>query len=233
MKPRYQDYFFSLPLLFVCIAFFLAFPQIDLQISGFFYDASNQKFPAEEWLWVKWLYEYTPEINKWVSISAALFLIYAMFSRIATNTSWRRRCSAWLLMVIIGIGFVVDWVLKDHVGRPHPYQTINFNGTVAFVPVLHYQPLCEENCSFVSGHAAGGFVWMAWGIWSRRQLRRRWIWAGLAAGGLIGFARIVQGGHYLSDVVFSGWFIWLVYLLIRNVWLRWRWRKIHLHAVHT
>jgi len=231
MKARSQNRLFSLALFSICIVFFLAYPQFDLQLSHSLYDTSTQTFPAEKWPWVKWLYQVTPEINKWVSVAAVLFLVLSLFHPLTGKIHWRRRCIAWLFMVTVGIGFVVDWVLKDHVGRPRPYQTINFNGTESFVPVLHYQPLCKENCSFVSGHAAGGFVWIAWGMWSRRQLRRRWIWGGLAAGSFIGFARIIQGGHYLSDVVFSGWFIWLIYLLVREIWLRWRWRKIYHHAL--
>jgi lipid A 4'-phosphatase len=211
----------------VSMVFFLSYPDIDLQVSTFFYDANTLSFPGKEWPWVKWIYIYTPEINKWISIGAAIFLLLTWIRPHSSYNKLRRRCIAWLLMVIIGIGFIVDWVLKDHVGRPHPYQTVNFNGTDAFVPVLHYQPLCEENCSFVSGHAAGGFVWMAWGMWSRRQTRRRWIWAGIGAGSLIGLTRMLQGGHFLSDVVFSGWFIWLTYWLIRSVWIRWRWYQVH------
>ncbi len=227
MKARSRDSFYALSMLGVSMVFFLSYPDIDLQVSKLFYDANTLSFPGKEWPWVKWIYIYTPEINKWISIGAAIFLL---FSWIRPNKGYnilRRRCITWLLTVIIGIGFIVDWVLKDHVGRPHPYQTVNFNGTDAFVPVLHYQPLCEENCSFVSGHAAGGFVWMAWGMWSRRQTRRRWIWAGIGAGSLIGLTRMLQGGHFLSDVVFSGWFIWLTYWLIRSVWIRWRWYQVH------
>ena len=227
MKARSRDSFYALSMLGVSMVFFLSYPDIDLQVSKLFYDANTLSFPGKEWPWVKWIYIYTPEINKWISIGAAIFLLFSWIRPNKGYNKLRRRCIAWLLMVIIGIGFIVDWVLKDHVGRPHPYQTVNFNGTDAFVPVLHYQPLCEENCSFVSGHAAGGFVWMAWGMWSRRQTRRRWIWAGIGAGSLIGLTRMLQGGHFLSDVVFSGWFIWLTYWLIRSVWIRWRWYQVH------
>ncbi|MFM7698022.1 MAG: phosphatase PAP2 family protein, partial [Limnohabitans sp.] len=90
--------------------------------------------------------------------------------------------------------------------------------------------LCDENCSFVSGHAAGGFVWMAWGMWRGRRLRQRWLWTGMTAGALIGATRVMQGGHFLSDIVFSGWFIWLTYQLIRNTWLRYRCVRIKRHA---
>jgi hypothetical protein len=39
---------------------------------------------------------------------------------------------------------------------------------------------------------------------------------------LIGAVRIAQGGHFLSDVVFSFLAIWFVHLLIRSFWLRFR-----------
>ena len=59
---------------------------------------------------------------------------------------------------------------------------------------------CARNCSFVSAHAAAGYVLMAGGLlWPAR--RRRWIWIGLVVGSVIGVVRIIQGGHFLSDVI--------------------------------
>lgn len=216
--------------LLACILFFIWFPNLDLQVSNLFYDPLTKRFPANEFWWVKWTYTYTPEINKAVSLWALGVLLAAVWVPQRVSSRWRKAVIAWLLLMALGIGFLVDWVLKDHVGRPHPYQTIPYNGTENFVPVLHYQPLCEENCSFVSGHAAGGFVWMAWGMWRRRLHRQRWIWVGLIAGSVIGATRVMQGGHFLSDIVFSGWFMWLTYQLIRTVWIHRRYRNIRRHA---
>jgi len=226
-KPFTQPW----PWLAICVLFFWVFPDTDLRVSNYFYDANTQSFPANQWAWVKWIYVYTPEINKWVTIAALGLVLLYPWRKQYIPLRWRKSAVAWLLLISIGIGFLVDWVLKDHVGRPHPYQTVPYNGTQNFVPVFHYQPLCEENCSFVSGHAAGGFVWMAWGMWRGRRLRQRWIGVGIAAGALIGATRVMQGGHFLSDIVFSGWFMWLTYQLIRAVWLRHRYRRIRQHAV--
>jgi len=220
--------FIATPLawLVLCAVFFLAFPHIDLYLTDVFYDPATQSFPANQVWWIKWVYVYTPEINKLVTAGALLAVLLSLFKPQWVSHRWRKSAMAWLLLMAVGIGFLVDWVLKDHVGRPHPYQTLPYNGSEAFVPVFHYQPLCEENCSFVSGHAAGGFVWMAWGMWRGRRIRQRWMGVGVAAGTFIGATRVMQGGHFLSDIVFSGWFIWLTYQLIRTVWLRRRYQRM-------
>jgi lipid A 4'-phosphatase len=212
-------------LLTASVLLFLAWPELDLIVTHYFFDPINQQFPANELPWVKWVYDDTPVINQWLGL---LMVSALLLQRI--RPGWpvlrvRRSMCAWLLVVCIGLGFAVDWVLKDHFGRPHPYQTHVFTGDQDFVPAFYYRPLCELNCSFVSGHAAGGFVWMAWGMWGGRRRRQGWLLAGVAAGSFIGAARIMQGGHFLSDVVFSGWVIWLSMQAIRAVWLRRRWRR--------
>ena len=179
---------------------------------------------------MKWVYDETPVINQWLGLAMLLALLLHRFRPGLTRLSMRRSMVAWLLVVGLGLGVIIDWGLKDHFGRPHPYQTHVFTGDQDFVPAFHYRPLCELNCSFVSGHAAGGFVWMAWGMWGARRRRQAWLLVGVAAGGFIGATRIMQGGHFLSDVVFSGWVIWLSMQGIRFVWLRWRLRRRQLFA---
>ena len=41
----------------------------------------------------------------------------------------------------------------------------------------------------------------------------------------IGWVRIAQGGHFLSDIVFSGLVVWGSAILIRWGWLHWRVRQ--------
>jgi lipid A 4'-phosphatase len=64
-----------------------------------------------------------------------------------------------------------------------------------------------------------GFYFLSFGYLFPRQ-RRRWLGIGLSLGGLIGLARIAQGGHFISDVVFSFFAVYftakLVYYLMRK-----------------
>ena len=217
-------------LLAACVSVFLIWPELDLTVTRHVFDAPNLEFPASKLPWVKWVYDETPVINQWLGLAMLLALLLHRFRPGLTRLSMRRSMVAWLLVVGLGLGVIIDWGLKDHFGRPHPYQTHVFTGDQDFVPAFHYRPLCELNCSFVSGHAAGGFVWMAWGMWGARRRRQAWLLVGVAAGGFIGATRIMQGGHFLSDVVFSGWVIWLSMQGIRFVWLRWRLRRRQLFA---
>ena len=226
LKARHRRLWPAWLLLLACVLLFLIWPELDLIVTRYFFDPLNQEFPANALPWVKWVYDDTPVINQWLGLLMLSALLLQWIRPGWPGLRARRSMCAWLLVVCIGLGFTVDWVLKDHFGRPHPYQTHVFTGDQDFVPAFHYRPLCEVNCSFVSGHAAGGFVWMAWGMWGWRRRRQAWLLAGVAAGSFFGAARIMQGGHFLSDVVFSGWVIWLSMQAIRAVWLRLRRRRL-------
>jgi membrane-associated phospholipid phosphatase len=64
---------------------------------------------------------------------------------------------------------------------------------------------CPKNCAFVSGHAAMGFFLVTFAFLMASGYRRRAVFAGtIALGAAIGMARIGQGSHFLSDIVFAG-----------------------------
>jgi membrane-associated PAP2 superfamily phosphatase len=48
----------------------------------------------------------------------------------------------------------------------------------------------------------------------RRGLAGAFLGLGLLGGGLMGMARIVQGGHFLSDIVWSGGIVYLTGLFL-------------------
>lgn len=120
---------------------------------------------------------------------------------------WRSRTFLYLIAVVaIGPGLVVNVVLKDNWGRPRPRDVVEFGGNMSFTPAFVISDQCPKNCSFVAGHPSMAFALVALGLLAARR-RRAWLIA-LAVGlGLaVGFGRIVQGGHFLSDVIFSAVF---------------------------
>jgi lipid A 4'-phosphatase len=219
MKARQREWLGGGLGLAVSVAVFKLWPELDLLITRYFFEASSQSFPPNQSSFVQAVYVATPLLSRALFVVCCLgWLVLKMWPTPAA-LAWRRRMLAWLLMAVVGLGLVVDWGLKDNVGRPRPEQLQVFGNSKPFVPAFELSTHCDVNCGFVSGHAAAGFSLMIWGIWSAWPRRKRWLVIGTVAGLFIGSVRIMQGGHFLSDVIFSGWAVWLTYVSIRQTWL--------------
>jgi lipid A 4'-phosphatase len=205
---------------------FIYFPQIDIRVTQFFY-ASQGIFPANDFWLVKGIYQATPWLGRFAFLFALMVLLCAIFSPARVSRRHWRRASAVVAVIVLGIGLLVHTVLKDGMGRPRPRDVQIFMGTTDYVPVFVPSQFCQTNCSFVSGHAAVGFALMSIGMLSIRKRRRFWLALGLMSGGAIGLARIAQGGHFFSDVVFSLIAVWGSHLLIRMIWIRFRAWQLH------
>ncbi len=122
------------------------------------------------------------------------------------------------LCLILGPGLVVNSVFKEHFGRPRPRDVVEFGGKKEYRAVGE-KPFEGDGKSFPSGHTAMGFFWIAPCIyfWRRhRTLALLFALVGTLQGAAMGFGRIVQGGHWLSDVL---WSAGLVYLTSFVIWL--------------
>jgi lipid A 4'-phosphatase len=120
------------------------------------------------------------------------------------------------LLLLIGPGILVNWVLKPCWSRPRPHAVAAFGGPRDFLPVWRFGA-GEEDSSFPSGHAAMGFYLMAPALICYR--RRPWLalaflLLGLSYGALIGLARIVAGAHFPSDVLWAGGIVYFTALII-------------------
>ena len=206
-----------------CVIFW-GWPELDLWVATRFYDQTG--FPANQWVSVQAVYVWAPFFG-WMLTAWTLLVLAIRWvrpERISRGLS--RRCWAWILVAFLGNGLLVHEALKNQVGRPRPNQVQEMGGAVPFVPALQVSQSCARNCSFVSGHAALGFGFIAFGMWASGQGRRRWMLTGLLMGSTIGLVRIVQGGHFLSDIVFAFLAMWGSVIVIRQVWLRWRCRQL-------
>jgi membrane-associated PAP2 superfamily phosphatase len=198
-----------LPVVLLC-----ALPALDLALSACFYVAQ----PTPAWYlkdaipWA-WLYAYGELPAFMMAIGAFLVLLGSL-----RRTAWRpyrRACLLLVLAVALGPGVLVNGLLKPFWGRPRPRHIEQFAGTQAYRP--WWQPGGPgAGESFPSGHAAMGYVLLAGAVLVSHGRR---VWLGrlalggaLAYGTLVGIARVVQGGHFASDVVWSGLLMYLTVL---------------------
>ena len=201
--------------LLVLAILFVVWPEIDLAISNVFYDHNSQSWPLKDHpinASVYALFRYMPH-----------FILPIMLITVAL-TFWRRGISRahrkpWLflmLVLLIGPGLIVHGVFKEGFERPRPRQVQEFNGSSGFTPAFVVSDSCAKSCkSFVSGHAAMGFFFMALG-WLFRSYP--WFWFGIAMGVLTSAGRIMQGGHFLSDTLFAAFVVYFTCRLL-SYWL--------------
>lgn len=213
--------------LFLSLAFFAKLPMADLWVSQHYWRAGEGFFGAHI-PWVRLSYLYVPNMGRAFLVLAALFLLVSpgltWWSHTKAGTRgakllkhialWRRTAVALLLVGGISSGLLINVSLKGYVGRPRPVQTVDFGGTQSYLPPFTWGTDPVHNKSFTSGHAATGFSLMALGLCASPAWRRRWFFAGLLAGSVVGLGRIMQGGHYLSDIVFSFYVVWLTCELV-------------------
>jgi lipid A 4'-phosphatase len=200
---------FDIWIFIFCIFFFSLLPDFDLIITNLFYNEFD--FYLKDNYLVRFLYDATNYIGR--SIIILLVIVYIL-SFIKPKIIKRNTILFLLLCAILGPIVVVDAVLKKNWDRPRPYQVIDFGGKYEFEPVFSPTFNCDNCQSFVSGHAAVGFYFLSLALLFRK---RRWVFYAVFIGGVIGLGRIVQGGHFLSDVIFSGWVVWFCCLLIYSV----------------
>jgi lipid A 4'-phosphatase len=147
-------------------------------------------------------------------------IILSVFALVILFSSWvvpkykklRKFCLLILLTFIIGPGIIINGVLKDHWGRPRPRQVKEFGGQWDFKEVWQHG-IPGKGKSFPCGHCSMGFLFIVL-YYSYKKKNKVIAYSGLgfsfAYGSFMGAARIAQGGHFLSDVVWAGGLTYLI-----------------------
>ncbi len=194
---------------------FLCFPWLDIKFSSLFYK-EDWGFPAAKIPAVIFVHKFISYMVK--GYVAALIAIFIINKLKKTNYfKLDNRTFIFLILALaLGPGLVVNTIFKDNWGRARPSQIVNFGGENTFTPPFIIADQCEDNCSFVSGHSSVGFYIMAFAFIAGSTRKKQIMAAGIAAGSLLGLIRIAQGGHFLSDVIFCGFFVYFVSRILWN-----------------
>ena len=199
------------------LSLIIRFLDIDLKVSGLCYDSDRRYWPfdtAQPWLWFYRNGTLPPLIVGLAGASIFLFGSWIWRDTDPAQTNRMRRAGLFLtLLLLIGPGLLVNSSLKMLWGRPRPWQCEQFGGEMKFLPVGQWGTQKLPNSSFPSGHAAVAFFLMGLGfvVSPRRPwLRNGCFFGGIAYGLAMGFTRVLQGGHFTSDVVWAGAIVYFV-----------------------
>ena len=168
------------------------------------------------WWWVELINLYMPAAFRVFIAMALAGWIWASLH--INGKPWRMGLAFCVLAGALGPGLVVNIGFKDNWQRARPYQVEAFGGPQKFTRAAVMTDQCNNNCSFVSGHVACGFFLASIMLVHRRR-RVAWGTAGVVSGLTIGFARMADGAHWLSDVLWASpitlvcsWLVWKLLL---------------------
>lgn len=210
-------YDFLVPIAFlILISVLLTIGGNELRIAESFYSNGWIYRDVNPWAFLYRYGECQPYII--AVLGGIVFLAGFIFSK---ARPYRKTAVFFVLIMALGPGLIVNGILKDHWGRPRPNTIVNFGGHEKYHPVWQRGEPAEGK-SFPSGHAAAGFSLLA-PFFVLRKRHRKWarffLISGILDGSIMGLGRMVQGGHYATDIIWSGGVVYLVglslYYLLR------------------
>jgi membrane-associated PAP2 superfamily phosphatase len=188
---------------------------LDLKLASFFYSDNSEHNP---WIWQNWwlyriLYQYAYDLTIMAACACAVIIVSSYFS--AKTINMRRQATYLLLVIALGPGLVVNLIFKDHWGRPRPAHMTEFGGQHHYIPPLQIANTGEK--SFTCGHCSVGFA--MFGVFFLSQKRKKFYFAlTVILGTMLGLTRMSAGGHFVSDILWSGYLVFFVAWLLYYEW---------------
>lgn len=219
MKALQRCHYELMSLTVIAVSTTLVFWFTDLDqwaAAQFFYpERLHDVWPKQHWWLWKALYAYA---FPFTVVAGIVALLVYLASHLHDDIRSVRRQALYILMVIaLGPGVLVNLVVKDHWGRPRPVHTEKFGGEYAYIPPLKLGHTSDK--SFVCGHCSVGYAFFAlYFLAQNHKLFYLTLTLGLAW--TMGFTRMTSGGHYLSDILWSGYLVFLVAFALYYGWYR-------------
>lgn len=179
----------------------------DLRLAAWFYRPENltDVWPLQHLWLLKLLFDYA---FPFTVFAGSLALLVYLISHIHDGSRQFRRQALYILLVIaLGPGVVVNLIVKDHWGRPRPVHVQQFGGQFQYVPPAKIGGTTDK--SFVCGHCSVGYAFfVVYFLAQNHKLIFFLITITLAW--IMGFTRMTAGGHFVSDILWSGYLVFLV-----------------------
>jgi lipid A 4'-phosphatase len=201
---------------------FGVYAHLDVDLSAMFFDPNTHRFVINKQPWE----QHTRDAARWLIALISLPAFVAICGKVILPHRPMLMSGRGALFVVmtlaLGPGLVANTLFKDHSARSRPFDVTEFGGADHFTAWWDPSGPCPNNCSFIAGEPSGAFWTLAPASLAPPQLRLLAYAAALTFGSTIGVVRIAGGGHFFTDVVFAGVFMYLVMWTVYGLIFRWR-----------
>lgn len=197
------------------------YPELDLKIAAMFYDATTKTFPLKSVTWAMIARDGAMWIAWAFVIPSIVALIVKLVRPVKPLMISGRKMTFLLVTILLSAIVLSNIVFKGYWGRPRPVTVTQFEGKLNFMPWWDPRGACPKNCSFFSGEGVTAFWTYAPAALAPPQWRPLAYVAATAFGLATGGLRMAFGGHFTTDVLFSGTVAFLVVWLAYAFIFRW------------
>ena len=203
-----NTFLLTLVIFLILITFLTVGSSLDLYLSKLFYGPDN-KFVLQSY------YPMTIFVRQFILPIIILYLLlipsltfFLPLKKIYFDFDLKSKDVLFVFSsALFNLLIVVNVILKDTWGRARPNDVLQLGGNEVFTPWFQVSDSCISNCSFVSGDASVGFSIIALFFVTKKPA---YLWASVFFGFLLGSVRMLEGGHFLSDVLLAGFLIFIL-----------------------
>jgi membrane-associated PAP2 superfamily phosphatase len=188
---------------------------LDIFISNYFFNAQLKTFELRE----------HPFLTQVMHHGLKSFMYVLGVASIVIGVFLLKKCRGLIQAKHIAVGSLgvilipaLVALLKHLTNKHCPWSLDIYGGQVPYAGLFesHASNLGAGQC-FPAGHAAGGFMWFAWSVAlmsTYPRLAKILFYFAIVMGLALGLARMMQGAHFLSHVLWTAWFAWLISLIL-------------------
>lgn len=192
---------------------------IDRHLTDFFFDADQHHFLLKHNFFLE---RVMHDDWKWLMVVIALGSLIT--SLVANRFSRLRAYKRSFLWAFVGMLLSTSAVavFKHYDQHGCPWDLAIYGGDLPLLGLFESLPkgVSPGHC-FPAGHASGGFSLMSFYfafMHSQPDLARNLLQIGVVMGVLMGMVQVMRGAHFLSHVLWSGWLVWAVLLMLYWIW---------------
>lgn len=187
----------------------------DVRLTNLFFDAQHRQFFLKQ---QPFLSDFMHTGLKWLMVVVALLSL--MLAVLAYNLAALKPIQKHLFWAFAGmvISSSVVAILKHSSVHGCPWDLAMYGGDLPYLPLFSSLPAgVHAGVCFPAGHPSGGFSLMAF-YFAFRQIKPQFaigmLWLGLFFGLAMGFVQVMRGAHFLSHILWSGWVVWVILVLL-------------------
>ena len=201
-------FFLSLIIFFIGIVFISIGSSLDLFVSDIFYLGNNQ-FVLQNYHLMTIIIRklLLPLIILYLTILPLIGIVIPLHKIYFNHKLKNKEVFLIFFSSLFNLIIIVNALLKDNWGRARPNDILELGGGEKFTPWYQLSESCASNCSFVSGDASVGFSIIILFFITKKKI---FFWLALSFGLILGMTRILEGGHFLSDIIAAGFLIYIL-----------------------